>query len=68
MSEKHFAEFRCLVLADLDLQKRFQGITEREAIVKSIIELGAEKGLEITAEDVAEAMRQSRRRWHERWI
>jgi EAL domain-containing protein (putative c-di-GMP-specific phosphodiesterase class I) len=68
MSEENFERFRQIVLRDLSLQQRLREIAERPAFVQKIVELSAEYGCRVTAEDVEEAMRRNRRAWIERWI
>jgi predicted ribosomally synthesized peptide with nif11-like leader len=68
MSQENFERFRQIVLEDLSLQERLRAIEEREPFVSRVVEMGAECGIEFTAEDVREAIRANRRAWIERWI
>ncbi|HEY0426268.1 MAG TPA: Nif11-like leader peptide family natural product precursor [Pyrinomonadaceae bacterium] len=68
MSQENFEKFRQIVLEDLPLQESLRGFTERDEFVARVVETGAARGIEFTAEDVWEAMRENRRVWIERWI
>lgn len=65
MSEENFERFREIVLQDLSLQERLREIAERDVFIQQVVELSAQRGLEITPEDVKEAIRRSRRAWIE---
>jgi chloramphenicol O-acetyltransferase len=68
MFQESFEKFRQVVLEDLSLQKELRELSEREEFVRHVVELGAARGFEFTAENVKEAMRENRRVWVERWI
>jgi len=68
MSQESFEQFRNVVLEDLSLQERLRVFTERDEFIASVVESGAERGFQFTAEDVSEAMNANRRGWIERWI
>jgi hypothetical protein len=68
MSQEDFERFREIVLRDLSLQEQLREIVERPVFIQKVVELGANRGFEITPADVEEAMRRNRRAWIERWI
>jgi hypothetical protein len=68
MSQENFEQFRNLVLEDLSLQKELRAFTLRDVFIARVVQSGAERGFQFTAEDVVEAMNASRRAWIERWI
>lgn len=68
MSQDTFEQFRQLVLQELLLQKELVEIDERDIFIARVVELAAEKKLEVTNADVEEALRASRRAWLEKWI
>jgi hypothetical protein len=68
MSQESFEQFRNVVLEDLSLQERLRVFTERDEFIARVVESGAERGFQFTAEEVMEAMNASRRGWIERWI
>jgi predicted ribosomally synthesized peptide with nif11-like leader len=68
MSLEQFEQFRNIVLEDLSLQKQLRAFIGREEFIVRVIESGAERGFQFTAENVMEAMNASRRAWIERWV
>jgi hypothetical protein len=68
MSKENLNHFCRLVLSELNLQNQLKILTERDDFIPRVIELGAEKGFEISREDIEFQLRENRRLWHERWI
>ena len=68
MSSENFENLRQIVLGDASIQKELQKLTEREAFVCRLIEIGVRHGLPFSKEDVSQALRDNRRVWIERWI
>ena len=68
MSLEDFEKLREFVLQNKDLQEELQKITERDAFISRLIEIGAESGLHFVDEDISNVMRENRRVWIERWI
>jgi hypothetical protein len=65
---ENFERFRLLVLRETALQEELRGITDREAFMDRVVQLGAAHDCEFTAAEVVEAMRSAHRAWLERWI
>lgn len=68
MTDTGFNDFRAVVLADCDMQRRLRDVKDREEFVQVVVELAGQAGFMITAEDVDGATRDGRRAWIERWI
>jgi hypothetical protein len=68
MPRESLEQFRLLVLEDATLQQRLRETPDRETFILLMIESGAERGFEFTAEDVREVLYASRRAWLERWV
>jgi predicted ribosomally synthesized peptide with nif11-like leader len=68
MPRESLEQFRLLVLEDATLQEHLRQTTDRETFIMLIIESGAERGFDFTAEEVREALYASRRAWLERWV
>jgi hypothetical protein len=68
MSKENFEKFREIVFQNVDLQEELRRYVEREAFIKRVVELGAEKGFQFTAETVQEVLNENRRAWIQRWI
>jgi hypothetical protein len=68
MSQEDFDSFRQLVFADAGLQRALRDISDHEVFVERLVNLAAQRGLAVHADDVDEALRGSRRAWLEQWI
>jgi hypothetical protein len=68
MPRKSLEQFRLLVLEDATLQQRLRETPDRETFILLMIESGAERGFDFTAEEVREALDAGRRAWLERWV
>lgn len=63
-----FKQFRTEVLRDPSLQQSLSGGGSKTEFVTRVVEAGAERGFQFTADDVVEAMRASKAEWVLRWI
>lgn len=68
MTDTGFNDFRAVVLADLDMQRKLRDVNDREEFVQVVVETARRAGFFVTAEDVDGALRSGRRTWIERWI
>ena len=59
---------RHLVATDSELRDRLLAVSDRDAFVTAVVNVAAERGLQVTADDVADALGSARRRWLERWV
>lgn len=64
---RDFATLRSLLHAQPHLCEPLQAITEAEAFVTQLVELGRAQGLSFGAGDVRAAMREGRRSWSQQW-
>jgi hypothetical protein len=65
---ENLRRFREVVLSRPDLLARLRGVSEQEAFIGLMVQLGAEQELPFSREEVLEAIRTSRRAWRERWL
>ncbi|HEX8265607.1 MAG TPA: Nif11-like leader peptide family natural product precursor [Pyrinomonadaceae bacterium] len=68
MSEEKLSQFRSVIFFDVSLQKKLREMTDREEFVRTIVELGNERGFDFTAGEVENALHAGRRVWIERWL
>ena len=68
MSAASFEQFRQLVLADPALQQQLRATASLPAFLALTVQLGVERGYDVTVEDVQAALNASRRAWLERWV
>lgn len=68
MPSAEFEQFRIKVLQDPSLQQSLTGSGSKAEFVTRVVEAGAERGFQFTAEDVIEAMRANQAEWVLRWI
>lgn len=68
MSVEKLSEFRSLIFADIALQEKLRGITDRQEFIRFVVESGRERGFEFTADEAENALRDGRRVWIERWL
>jgi hypothetical protein len=68
MSAASFEHFRQLVLADPDLLEQLRAAPNLPAFLALTVQLGVERGYDVTIEDVQAALNASRRAWLERWV
>jgi GNAT superfamily N-acetyltransferase len=64
---ERFERVRTRVLADVGLQERLREVPADD-LVREILDVAREFGLEVDADDVAEARRAARTEWLERWV
>lgn len=67
MSHESLDQFRQLVLQDRALQEQLRDLTDQEAFVALLVQLGAERGFAFSAEEVLAALSAGRRAWLMRW-
>jgi hypothetical protein len=67
MSRENFENFRRQVLADVKLQERLRGVSDREAFRLLAVQIGAELGFSFRVEEVEAEMQEGQRAWIERW-
>ena len=63
-----FEQFRLVVLADEALQAELRRFADKKEFVARTVELAAEHGFQLAAEDVEDAMREGRRSWIEQGL
>ena len=63
-----FERFRGVVFADREIQVRLRSVSEWPAFVDAALDVAAERGVELTAEDLFVARDEARRSWLERWV
>ncbi len=67
MSQENLEQFRQLVLLDPLLQAQLRHLPDKPAFIARMLELGAERGYEFTAEELEAALAAGRRAWNQRW-
>jgi hypothetical protein len=68
MGEEPLEELRRLVVDDARLRDRLLSVTDRDAFVLEVIEVGRACGIEVSPVEVIEGLRGARRRRSERWV
>jgi predicted ribosomally synthesized peptide with nif11-like leader len=68
MPSPDLEQFCSEVLLDPSLQEKLRNIRSTPEFVQRVVEAGASRGFEISADDVREAIRAGHRVWLERWI
>jgi len=68
MSQESLEQFRELVLRDLALQEKLRDIADQAVFLTVVVQLGAQRGYDFTAQEVEAALRASQRAWIERWL
>ena len=68
MSEADLQQFRDAVLADGSLQQTLLAVPDRTAFTELVVDLAAQSGWSVTAEEVESALQAARRAWLERWV
>lgn len=63
MSRDQLDEFRDLVLHDPALQTQLRSIADRRVFIERLLQLGAERGYQLTAEQIETALAEARRDW-----
>lgn len=66
MSRDRLDEFRDLVLHDPELQAQLRIILDRQAFGERMVQLAAERGYHVTAEQIEIALAEARRDWNRR--
>ena len=56
------------VLLDPSLQEKLRDLGSTPDFIRRVVETGASRGFEFSADDVREAIRAGHRAWLERWI
>jgi predicted ribosomally synthesized peptide with nif11-like leader len=62
-----FSAFRQRVFADPALQDRLRSVSQSDAFVALVVQLGIENGFEFAGEDVAAAMKRGQTAWLTGW-
>jgi len=68
MSSPDLEQFCSEVLLDPYLQEKLRNIGSTPEFIQRVVEAGASRGFEFSADDVGEAIRAGHRVWLERWI
>ena len=68
MSEADLRQFRDAVLADRSLQQALLAAPDGRVFSDLVVELAAQRGWSVTADDVQSALQAARRTWLERWV
>jgi predicted ribosomally synthesized peptide with nif11-like leader len=68
MPSPDLEQFRREVLLDPSLQEKLRNLGSTPEFVQAVVEAGAARGFEFSADDVGEAIRAGHRVWLERWI
>jgi predicted ribosomally synthesized peptide with nif11-like leader len=68
MPSPDLEQFCSEVLLDPSLQEKLRNTRSTPEFVQRVVETGASRGFEFSAEDVSEAIRAGHRVWLERWI
>jgi hypothetical protein len=68
MSAGALARFHDAVLDDAELTRLLLAEGSRAAFVARVVELAADRGLDVEPADVEELLRDRRRDWQGRWI
>ena len=68
MPSSSFEQFRQIVFDDGELQSELRDIVVTNEFVARVVEVGAARGFDFSAEDVVQAMNEGRRAWIERGI
>ena len=63
MSHEQLDEFRDLVLHDAELQAQLHSIVDRRVFIERLLQLGAERGYQLTTEQIETALAEARRAW-----
>jgi hypothetical protein len=66
--QQNLERFGELVLADHELHDQLRAAVNQEAFVALAVQLGAERGCELTAPVVQAGISEMRRAWLERWL
>ncbi len=67
MSQTSLEQFQHLVLHDPRLQEHLRETLDKPAFIARMLQLGAERGYEFTAEEIEAALASARRAWTLRW-
>ncbi|MDB6026342.1 MAG: hypothetical protein JWM68_2565 [Verrucomicrobiales bacterium] len=57
-----------IVLRDVELQKKLRGTDGLDHFISLVVQCGAERGFNFSAEQVQASLRENRRAWMERWV
>lgn len=68
MSVEKLSELREIIFFDDSLREKLRETIDRQEFIRLIVELGNERGGEVTAAEVENALRDGRRVWIERWL
>lgn len=68
MSSPDLEKFCSEVLLDPSLQENLRSLGSIPDFIERVVETGASRGFEFSADDVREAIRAGHRVWLERWI
>lgn len=68
MASSDLEQFCSEVLLDPSLQEKLRNLGSTPEFVQRVVEAGASRGFEFSADDVREAVRAGHRVWLERWI
>lgn len=65
---ENLEQFRRIVIGDVALQQQLVHVSDRDAFLRCVVELGVAHGYRFTVADVEQALQASRRAWFEHTI
>ena len=68
MSQTDLEQFCERVLQNKSLQEKLRSISDRQAFIASVVQLGTEQGFTFSVEEVQTAMQNMTRAWIERFV
>jgi predicted ribosomally synthesized peptide with nif11-like leader len=68
MSQTDLEQFCERVLQNQSLQEKLRSISDRQAFIASVVQLGTEQGFTFSVEEVQTAMQNMTRAWIERFV